>query len=373
GATLDLTRLVHHMPPLGERGGDHIVGRAHLVQADDVGRRLAQPGLEALGERGAHAVDVDGDDAHGFLSSDLARDRGDDAGEDADEHRVRAQRVPLVDGEERVPQVVEARARERGDRVRSQAAAHEGRQERVAAGARETHHEADDAGEDEAGEAQGDPQQPLVRDDHGDEAQDVAQHDGGDESRRPVDARGGLQPVRGRRGWCFRHDFSFEVVRPCGRPSCLHSALTRSTACYRPPRPAWRSADSTTLDRSIARVMGPTPPGLGECQEDLAMASAAMSPATLDLPVSGSVTRLTPTSTSATPSLTRSPVTMPGTPAAATMTSAVRVCAARSRVPVWHRVTVALPALRVSRRPMLRPTVVPRPMTTTSAPLRLTP
>src|SRR5699024_2913355 len=102
------------------------------------------------------------------------------------------------------------------------------------------------------------------------------------------------------------------------------------------------SADSTTFDSSIARVIGPTPPGFGEYQEDLAIASEEMSPATLDLPVSGSVTRETPTSMSTAPSLTMSPVMMPGTPAAATMTSAPRVWEARSAVPVWHSVTVAL-------------------------------
>ena len=114
--------------------------------------------------------------------------------------------------------------------------------------------------------------------------------------------------------------------------------------------------------------MGPTPPGFGEYQEALSRAASAMSPATRDLPVSGSVTRQTPTSISIAPCLTMSAVTMSGTPAAATITSALRVCAARSAVPVWHSVTVALTALRVSSRPMVRPTVVPRPTTTTSLP-----
>ena len=59
---------------------------------------------------------------------------------------------------------------------------------------------------------------------------------------------------------------------------------------------------------------------------------------------------------------------IPGTPAAATTMSAVRTCAARSRVPVWHRVTVAFSLRRVSSRPSGRPTVTPRPTTTTSAP-----
>ena len=63
-----------------------------------------------------------------------------------------------------------------------------------------------------------------------------------------------------------------------------------------------------------------------------------------------------------------SPVMMSGTPAAATTMSASRTWAARSRVPVWQRVTVAFSVRRVSRSPSGRPTVIPRPTTTTSAP-----
>ena len=54
-----------------------------------------------------------------------------------------------------------------------------------------------------------------------------------------------------------------------------------------------------------------------------------------------------------------------GTPAAATTTSARRTSAARSRVPVWHRVTVAFTSRRVSSSPNVRPTVMPRPTTVT--------
>ena len=63
------------------------------------------------------------------------------------------------------------------------------------------------------------------------------------------------------------------------------------------------------------------------------------------------------------PGRTMSAVTSPGTPAAATMTSARRRWPARSRVPVWHRVTVAFSVRRVSSRPSGRPTVTPRPTT----------
>src|SRR5690606_38664601 len=83
-----------------------------------------------------------------------------------------------------------------------------------------------------------------------------------------------------------------------------------------------RSAVSTTLLRSIARVMGPTPPGLGETQPATSRTTGSTSPTTRDLPVAGSVARETPTSTTTAPGLTMSAVTIPGTPAAATTTSA---------------------------------------------------
>ena len=70
------------------------------------------------------------------------------------------------------------------------------------------------------------------------------------------------------------------------------------------------------LESSIARVIGPTPPGLGETQPATSQTSAATSPASLPS------TRETPTSSTAAPGLTMSPVMMPGTPAAATTMSA---------------------------------------------------
>ena len=109
------------------------------------------------------------------------------------------------------------------------------------------------------------------------------------------------------------------------------------------------------LDSSIARVIGPTPPGLGETQPATSQTSSATSPASLPS------TRETPTSSTAAPGLTMSPLMIPGTPAAATTMSAWRTCAARSRVPVWHSVTVAFSERRVSSRPSGRPTVMPRP------------
>src|SRR3954454_25117874 len=122
------------------------------------------------------------------------------------------------------------------------------------------------------------------------------------------------------------------------------------------------SAAATTLASSMARVIGPTPPGLGATYPATFRTSEATSPAILPS------TRLTPTSRTAAPGRTSSLVIRPGTPAGATTMSGRRTWAARSRVPVWQRVTVAFSDRRVSSRPRGRPTVIPRPITTTSAP-----
>src|SRR3954447_5416062 len=126
---------------------------------------------------------------------------------------------------------------------------------------------------------------------------------------------------------------------------------------------AARSAARTTFCSSIARVIGPTPPGLGATWPATSTTSGATSPAIFPS------TLLTPTSSTAAPGFTIAEVISPGTPAAATTMSAVRTCAARSRVPVWHNVTVAFSERRVSSSPRGRPTVTPRPTTVTSAPL----
>src|SRR5690606_6457585 len=123
-----------------------------------------------------------------------------------------------------------------------------------------------------------------------------------------------------------------------------------------------RSAASTTLDTSIALVIGPTPPGLGDRKPATSSTPGATSPASLPS------TRETPTSSTAAPGLTMSGVISPGEPAAATTMSARLTSAARSRVPVWHSVTVAFSLRRVSSRPIVRPTVMPRPTTATRAP-----
>ena len=75
-----------------------------------------------------------------------------------------------------------------------------------------------------------------------------------------------------------------------------------------------RSAVSTTLASSRARVMGPTPPGLGESQEATSSTPSATSPAMRPLPVAGSTTRETPTSRTTAPGATISGVMMPGLP-----------------------------------------------------------
>ena len=117
----------------------------------------------------------------------------------------------------------------------------------------------------------------------------------------------------------------------------------------------------------MARVIGPTPPGLGERKPATSATAGCTSPVSLPS------TCETPTSSTAAPGLTMGGVIRCGTPAAATTTSARRTCAARSWVPVWHSVTVAFSVRRLRMRPIGRPTVVPRPMTTASAPSSRTP
>ena len=112
--------------------------------------------------------------------------------------------------------------------------------------------------------------------------------------------------------------------------SSLTCALPAAPVTPAPSRPCRRC--STAASRGSS---GPTPPGFGDTQPATSQTSAATSPAILPS------TRETPTSRTAAPGLTMSPVMMPGTPAAATTMSALRTCAARSRVPVWQRVTVA--------------------------------
>src|SRR5699024_12309687 len=55
-------------------------------------------------------------------------------------------------------------------------------------------------------------------------------------------------------------------------------------------------AASTTLANNMARVMGPTPPGLGDTHPATSRTSGATSPTMRDFPVTGSTSLLTPTS-----------------------------------------------------------------------------
>src|ERR1039458_2741672 len=124
------------------------------------------------------------------------------------------------------------------------------------------------------------------------------------------------------------------------------------------------SAARTALRNTMARVMGPTPPSRGVIQATFSATSSAMSLKSF-FPAND-----VPAPTTALPSFTMSAVTMPGTPAADTITSAVRVNAAMSSTPVCTTVTAAL---QLGRRIAInsasgRPIVSPRPMMTTCLP-----
>ena len=61
---LDLALLVDDVPPRGEGLAHHVIGRAHLLEAHDVGSGAVEPLLKTLAKGGTHPIDVDGDDAH---------------------------------------------------------------------------------------------------------------------------------------------------------------------------------------------------------------------------------------------------------------------------------------------------------------------
>jgi hypothetical protein len=82
----------------------------------------------------------------------------------------------------------------------------------------------------------------------------------------------------------------------------------------------------------MARVIGPTPPGTGERNAATSATAGSMSPMSFALPVSGFITRVIPTSSTAAPGFTQSAFTRPGTPTAAITISARRTSAARSTV-----------------------------------------
>ena len=109
---------------------------------------------------------------------------------------------------------------------------------------------------------------------------------------------------------------------------------------------------------------GPTPPSRGVIQ-DATSAQASSTSARSFLP-----SHVMPPDTTTAPGLIISGLTKPGTPTAATTTSARRVRAPMSRTAVCTTVTAALPpgCFRVSRSESGRPSVGPRPTTTTSRP-----
>src|ERR1700689_2167048 len=131
--------------------------------------------------------------------------------------------------------------------------------------------------------------------------------------------------------------------------------------------PARRLAASTALERSMAMVMGPKPPGTGVIQA-ARVAAAANSTSPTSLP---SALRLIPTSNTAAPGRTPSPGMKPALPTAATSTSARSTSARRSRVPVWHTVTVARASSSSSA--IGRPTMLEAPTTVARAPVRAMP
>src|SRR6185436_5270862 len=105
------------------------------------------------------------------------------------------------------------------------------------------------------------------------------------------------------------------------------AAQTRSAACMR--------AALTVFCKSIAIVIGPTPPGTGVISR-----ARRAAPSKSTSPTKPASVRLMPTSITVAPSFTMSPVTNSGLPTAATSTSARRATAGRSRVREWQIVTV---------------------------------
>src|SRR6476620_3368997 len=141
-------------------------------------------------------------------------------------------------------------------------------------------------------------------------------------------------------------------------------AIRRSRRAYQAVRRA--VAASTVLRRSIAIVIGPTPPGTGVIAPATSLADGKCTS-----PRRPSSVRLTPTSMTVAPGFTMSPVIISGRPTAAIRMSASRVTAGRSRVREWQTVTVALRCR--SRSATGLPTMSDRPTTTAFAPSISTP
>ena len=156
---------------------------------------------------------------------------------------------------------------------------------------------------------------------------DQQQPDADDRPARPAAAADGAAP-RGRAGG--------RRAAAAGHAGVMPAAPRARRPARRPRRRSAAASPGSSGPRRRGSARPTRPPRRRR---------AATSPAILPS------TRLTPTSSTAAPGLTMSAVMMPGTPAAATTMSALRTCAARSRVPVWHSVTVAFSLRRVSSRP----------------------
>src|SRR5215207_9110735 len=133
-----------------------------------------------------------------------------------------------------------------------------------------------------------------------------AQKGANDQATKPPGVFPGHRDDQPRR-YADHHDQQRPQPLRSGRSRLLPWPLHEAASC---------SARSTTLVSSIARVIGPTPPGTGATQEATSPTLASRSPTS---PLS---VRVMPTSTHAAPGLTMSAVTSPGRPAAATTMSA---------------------------------------------------
>ena len=121
-----------------------------------------------------------------------------------------------------------------------------------------------------------------------------------------------------------------------------------------------------TFRRSIATVIGPTPPGTGEIQPATPRtASKSTSPTVIFVP-SGPAIRLMPTSITTAPGFTQSAPTRRGTPQAAMITSHSRASRGSSGVNLLVECTVA--SSRIRRTAIGLPTMLLAPTTTQRLP-----
>src|SRR5262249_25410294 len=178
--------------------------------------------------------------------------------------------------------------------------------------------------------------------------------------------------------------FSAQVREYSGdRGFAAGHAAGQAHAQHRYLRPRRMVQAFTVLAMSMAIVNGPTPPGTGVMAPATSAARGSTSPTSVE-PFSAnafwraaspeknlsnslwSVILLMPTSMTAAPGFTKSLVTNPARPMAATRISPCRATAGRSRVLEWQTVTVALPLS--SSMATGFPTMSLRPITTALRP-----